>query len=213
MTRHASETERRAQILRAARAVFVERGYLASRVEDVAKRAHLSKGAVYFYFRSKRELFDAIVDEEQAITISFLEGVAADPRPANEKLIVLGWQYLDYFAGLKSPPRFFLLMSEMAIRDEELRERTQAIHQKFVNRAAELIAEGVQSGHFRDLEPMAVAMMLKAMIDGLAGQAAIGVRPDVARLSTDGIRLLIEGLAADGKSVAFPEGRRPEGRG
>ena len=38
-------------------------------------------------------------------------------------------------------------------------------------------------------------MMLKAFMDGLTGQAAIGIRPDVERLTTDGIRLILEGLA------------------
>ena len=38
-------------------------------------------------------------------------------------------------------------------------------------------------------------MMLKAFVDGLAGQSAIGIRPDVARMSTDGIRMILEGLA------------------
>ena len=128
MTRHLSEAERRAQILRAARSLFVENGYLATRMEDVAKRAHLSKGAVYFYFNSKRTLFDALIEEEHATTLSFLEAAANDPRPAAQKLIELGWQYLNYFAGLKSPPRFFLLMSEMAIRDEVIRERATEIH-------------------------------------------------------------------------------------
>jgi len=209
MTRHASQAERRAQILRAARVVFIENGYLAARVQDVAKRAGLSKGAVYFYFDSKRELFDALVDEEHATTLSFLEHAGADPRPASEKLIELGVRYLDYFAGLKSPPRFFLLMSEMAIRDESIRARTTEIHQRFVDRVAELIGEGIASGHFRDVDPVAAALMLKAVIDGLGGQSAIGVRPDVARLSTDGIRMLLEGLQSDRSrglvSAASPE--------
>lgn len=197
MTRHASQAERRAQILRAARAVFIESGYLAARVEDVAKRAGLSKGAVYFYFKNKRALFDALVDEEHAHTRSFLEKAAADPRPAHEKLMELGIGYLDYFAGLKSPPRFFLLMSEAAIRDESIRTSTVEIHRQFVARVAELIEEGIASGHFRDVDPQAAAIMLKAVIDGLGGQSAIGERPDVARLSTDGIRLLLEGLLSD----------------
>ena len=197
MTSHAPEAERRAQILRAARAVFIERGYLATRVDDVARRAGLSKGAVYFYFKNKRALFDALVDEEHANTRSFLETAAADPRPAHEKLMELGIGYLDYFAGLKSPPRFFLLMSEAAIRDESIRESTVAIHRQFVARVAELIDEGIQSGQFRDVDPQAAALMLKAVIDGLGGQSAIGERPDVARLSTDGIRLLLEGLLSD----------------
>ena len=64
MTKHQSETDRRNQILRSARAVFIERGYLDARVEDVAKRAGLSKGAVYFYYESKRHLFLTLVQED-----------------------------------------------------------------------------------------------------------------------------------------------------
>lgn len=194
MTRHLSEVERRAQILRAARAIFIERGYLAARVEDVAKRANLSKGAVYFYFESKRAIFDALVDEEHAVTVSFLEEAEKDTRPAQIKLVELGRKYLDYFAGLKTPPRFFLLMSEMAIRDEDTRKRVNAIHQRFVERIAEVVDQGVKEGVFAAYDPLAVGMVLKALIDGLAGQSAVGVRPDVERLSNDGLRMLLMGL-------------------
>ncbi len=194
MTRHLSESERRSQILRAARAVFIEKGYLAARVEDVAARANLSKGAVYFYFESKRSIFDALVEEEHALTIRFLDEAQADKRPAAEKLMELGTKYLDYFAGLKSPPRFFLLMSEMAIRDEELRTRVNAIHNRFVHGIASVIEQGTAEGTFGEYDPLAVGQMMKAIIDGLAGQSAVGVRPDVARLSSDGIRLLLHGL-------------------
>ena len=38
--------------------------------------------------------------------------------------------------------------------------------------------------------------MLKAFVDGMAGQSAIGIRPDVKRLSTDGIRIILEGLGS-----------------
>jgi AcrR family transcriptional regulator len=208
MTRHLSEAERRAQILRAARALFLESGFLATRMEDVAKRADLSKGAVYFYFESKRTLFDALVEEEHATTLSFLQAAATDPRPAADKLVELGTQYLHYFAGLKSPPRFFLLMSEMATRDEVTRQRATQIHNHFVDLLTKLIGEGIKDGAFRQQDPRAAALMLKAFVDGMAGQAAIGIRPDVKRLSTDGIRLILDGLGS-GESPA--EGTGTEG--
>lgn len=200
MTRHLPETERRAQILRAARAIFIERGYLEARVEDIARRAGLSKGAVYFYFSSKREVFDALVDEELAVTASFLAEAELDERQATVKMIDLGRKYLDYFAGLKTPPRFFLLMSELAIRDEELRRRVNAVHEQFVSATERVVAQGVAEGAFRDLDPRAVALFLKAFIDGLAGQSAVGMRPDVERLGTDGIRMLLTGLLAPSPS-------------
>ena len=195
MTRHQPQAERRAQIMRAALSLFVESGYLNTRMEDVAKRAQLSKGAVYFYFDSKRALFNALVDEAHHDMVRFLEAATNDPRSAAEKLIEVGLGYLDHFACLKRPPRFFMIMNEMAIRDEEIRDRVEQIHHRFVTDVSRLIEEGVAAGDFRDIDPTATALMLKAIIDGLAGQAAVGIRPDVGRLSTDGVRLLMEGLS------------------
>ncbi len=186
--------------MRAARSLFVERGFPKTRMEDVARRARLSKGAVYFYFGSKAELFNALVEDEHQNTVRFLEEAASDPRSAAEKLIDVGTKYLDYFAGLKSPPRFFMIMGEVALRDEGVRQRVTEIHQRFVDEVADLLQEGMDSGHFRALDPTAVALMLKAFIDGLAGQAAVGVRPDVQRLSTDGVRLIMNGLLAEEKN-------------
>jgi AcrR family transcriptional regulator len=194
MTRHLPESERRAQILRAARAIFIERGYLSARVEDVASRAGLSKGAVYFYFESKREIFDALVEEELAVTRSFLADAERDERPAVVKLLDLGRRYLDYFAGLKTPPRFFLLMSELAIRDEDVRRKVNGVHEDFVSATEAVIQQGIREGAFRDYDARAVALFLKAFIDGLAGQSAVGMRPDTERLATDGLRVLLQGL-------------------
>ncbi|MBT3218269.1 MAG: TetR/AcrR family transcriptional regulator [Proteobacteria bacterium] len=197
MTKHLSETERRKQILRAARAVFIQKGYLAARVEDVAKRAGLSKGAVYFYFSSKRDLFLALVQEEHENTYSFLDQAEEDIRPAGVKLVDLGQKYLNYFAGLKSPPRFFMMMCEQGIRDEEIREEVQAVHQRFVDACTRIVAQGIAEGTFRDLNPLSVARMLKAMIDGFAGEASIGIRPDKELLINDGIQMILHGILAD----------------
>ena len=197
MTKHLSESERRAQILRAARSVFVEEGFRVARVSDVAKRAGLSKGAVYFYFPSKQELFLALVHEEHENTHSFIDAAEQDQRPAAVKLIDLGQRYLQYFAGLKTPPKFFLMMTEQAVRDETIREEVQAVHQRFLDAVTRIIAQGIAEGTFRPLDPSVVAMMLKAMIDGLAGESAIGVRPDPDALTRDGIDLLLRGLLVD----------------
>lgn len=195
MTQHRPQEDRRSDILTAARAVFVERGFLSARVEDVARRARLSKGAVYFHFKSKREILDALVAEEHAETQRIISTAAADPRPAAVKIVAIGKKYLDYIAGLKSPPRFFLLMNEMATRDERLREEVTRIHERFVAQTAALIAEAIAEGSFRDVDPVAAALLLKAIVDGLAGQAAIGLRPDAQRLAGEAVGVLLHGLA------------------
>lgn len=51
------------EILAAALAVFVEKGYSAARMEEVARRAGISKGALYLYYANKEALFHAVVEE------------------------------------------------------------------------------------------------------------------------------------------------------
>ena len=53
--------ERPQEITDAAFAVFAEKGYAASRVQEVAKRAGVSKGLMYLYFKTKEELFKAVI--------------------------------------------------------------------------------------------------------------------------------------------------------
>lgn len=60
---HRRPEERPAQILAAALQVFAECGFAAARLDDVARRAGVSKGAIYLYFETKEQLFTAVVTE------------------------------------------------------------------------------------------------------------------------------------------------------
>lgn len=57
---------RPAELLQAATQLFVEKGYAATRVEEVAARAHVSKGTLFLYYPSKEALFQAVVRENIA---------------------------------------------------------------------------------------------------------------------------------------------------
>ena len=53
--------DRPQEITEAAFQAFAEKGYAATRVDDVAKRAGVSKGLLYLYFKTKEELFKAVI--------------------------------------------------------------------------------------------------------------------------------------------------------
>src|SRR5690349_3177810 len=76
--------DRPGQILTAALEVFGERGLAAARLDDIAKRAGLSKGTIYLYFPNKEELFREMV---RAIVVDRLRQAAAeagDDNPVEE---------------------------------------------------------------------------------------------------------------------------------
>src|SRR5918995_3170634 len=65
------------EILAAALASFAERGFAATRLEDVAARAGISKGTLYLYFKSKEELFEAVVRATLLPNLARIEALAA----------------------------------------------------------------------------------------------------------------------------------------
>src|SRR5512140_1840497 len=57
------KADRPGEIVQAALQVFAEKGFAAARLEDIARRAGISKGALYLYFETKEDLFHAVVTE------------------------------------------------------------------------------------------------------------------------------------------------------
>src|SRR3954454_22806619 len=74
------------EILEAALDCFAERGFAATRLEDVAARAGVSKGTAYLYFASKEELFKAVVRAYVVPTIEHIEAAVEGPGPASERI-------------------------------------------------------------------------------------------------------------------------------
>jgi len=83
--------ERRAQIIEAAMAVFAREGFPRSRMDDIAKEAGLSKGALYWYFKSKDAIIIALLEHllsgyaEKLRTLREAGGSATERRPGDRR--------------------------------------------------------------------------------------------------------------------------------
>jgi len=84
-----SKAASRARVLAAARALFAERGFFACRVADVAQRAEMSAGNVYWHFDSKEAILRAILAEGFGNVEAMTAEVAAAYGPARRKLDLL----------------------------------------------------------------------------------------------------------------------------
>ena len=81
-------------MLAAALDLFVERGFASTRLEDVAKRAGVSKGTLYLYFENKDELFKAVVRNTIVPVIGAAEGSIAsdhDDSAALLRSVMFAW--------------------------------------------------------------------------------------------------------------------------
>lgn len=84
------KSERPGEILAAALEVFAERGFAGARLEDVAARAGVSKGAIYLYFSTKEDIFRAAVEQVIAPNVDQVRQLlAAHPGPFPDLLRLL----------------------------------------------------------------------------------------------------------------------------
>jgi AcrR family transcriptional regulator len=80
---HRRKDARPGEIVAAALACFAERGFAATRLDDVAKRAGVTKGTLYLYFANKEDLFKAVVRQSVVANIAFSEALVDEsPEPA-----------------------------------------------------------------------------------------------------------------------------------
>src|SRR5689334_25224689 len=85
------KAERPAEIVAAALSVFAERGFAAAKLDEIAARAGVSKGALYLYFETKEDLFRAVVDQAIAPNMQAIRAmIAAHPGPFPDLLRLFG---------------------------------------------------------------------------------------------------------------------------
>lgn len=157
--------ERPHQILDAAIAVFGEKGLAGARLEDVAKRAGVSKGTIYLYFPNKEALFAEMIrstivaqilrDEQDLDTAS---GTAAEQVEA----------YINrWFAFIRSPTMQTiqrLIIGELHRFPELIRFYGDEVVSRKMHLVDRLIRRGVENGEFRDVDPETTGRILGAII-------------------------------------------------
>ncbi|HZX32851.1 MAG TPA: TetR/AcrR family transcriptional regulator [Rhodocyclaceae bacterium] len=137
----------------AALELFVEKGFAATRLDDVAKRAGVSKGTLYLYFDSKEALFKAVIQEGMFPALAEGEAILARHEgPAFELLGTL----LNAWWTLIGETHLSGIMKLMISEARNFPEIAQFYHEKVITRGRALIAaalgRGMASGEFRAMD-------------------------------------------------------------
>ncbi len=165
-----SPTETRERILLAAGQVFARKGYRAASLDTVAQAAGLTKGAIYWHFRSKNDLFFALLDAKFAAhTAPVAEELRAAAQADDPRHALINLLKANFSRWLDDPdwPPLFMEFVGLA-RDNEIRERLA----RFRKTSLELITSYIQLMQDaglapRDRDAAAQARFWTALFDGL----------------------------------------------
>ncbi len=176
----------RTHLLAAARQVFADQGFAATRMSDIAAAAGVSHGTVYTYFDTKEDVLAAVLDDvvadlHEALRASTATDPVARIRDANNR-------YLD---GYAQHGRLLLVVEEAAQTDARFLGVLTELRTTHVARVAAAIRRLQADGDAAtDIDPMAAAAALCAMVEGFARHwFGRGEQHDPA-LATDTLTLL-----------------------
>ena len=161
------QLQRKAQILDAALAVIVQKGYENSRMDDIVASSKMSKGAIYWYYKSKKEIYLSLVNHWVHNYSAVLNHIVDTDRSASDQLRSLFQYFIVQYE--KDPVVFKALLEfwSMAGRDPEFNDKLQKVYSEFVNLISTIIQQGMDNGEFKNLDVDITAMSIMVNIEGI----------------------------------------------
>jgi AcrR family transcriptional regulator len=196
MSRHPDTSEiRKNQILDAATKVFVRQGFQHARMDDIVEESGLSKGTLYWYFKSKEDIINAILRRLFAGDLENLEGLLQAEGTASERLI----QFTHYrVIGLKRMSSLVPIIFEfyaVAVHQQWIKQFINEYFEHFRTLLVELIQQGIDNGEFLHVNARNAAISFASLYEGLTLHWLMD--PQTVQweiLSENSIPMLLDGL-------------------
>jgi len=191
------------EIISAALEVFADRGFAATTLEDIARKAGVTKGTIYLYFENKEALFKALIRGTIVPVIAKGEAIAqaftGSARDLFEKLVREYWRLVGETA-LASIPR--LMIAEAG----NFPQLARFYYEEVVTRGHRLMAgvleRGIKAGEFKKVDlavatKLAMAPLMHAVVARKAFAHCMPEGFDVVRYLDTHIELFLHGIATD----------------
>lgn len=161
----------RNNLLQAGLKVFSQKGYSATRVEDIARQADVSTGAIYHHFGGKSDLYIALVELNSAKANQLAEQIVLEggsPAVLLRRLLVRMFEYAEedeqYRAVVELSIKINGFEPELADINAQILESRRDLAGFF----SELIREGIRAGEFREsVSPQEAGVALVGFMNGV----------------------------------------------
>ena len=174
------KSQRRDEIMAAAKEVFARKGFHATTIADIAKQAGLAYGSVYWYFDSKDELFHALMAVEESALRKHVAAALSGPAEnvGHEATLRASLQSavqatLEFFEADKATVK--LLFRDAYALGERFEKHLGGIYERFIDDIETFVVAAQERGEVVPAPPRMVAYTLAALVGQLAHR----------RLSTD----------------------------
>lgn len=165
--------DRPQEITEAAFGAFAENGFTATKVEDVARRAGVSKGLLYVYFKTKEELFKAVIRSVVTPRLDELTRTL-DASDLSAEAFIRGpvLEFMKRVPGSPVSVVIRLMISEAPKHPDLVEYYWQNVASRGLGALRQLLRRGVDNGEFRetavnDLPQLLVAPVMMSIVWGI----------------------------------------------
>nr|WP_320023975.1 TetR/AcrR family transcriptional regulator [uncultured Acetobacterium sp.] len=166
MAKWETKEKRVDDIVNAAVAVFLDKGYEGASMEAIAKRAEISKGGLYHHFGSKDEILFYANEKLNEPIYEYIRLATENPDPvAGIRLYISN--YVSYWLAHKKELTFFFLTMIKAISSPEMWKVYEDYYNHMIDFIKTLYARGISSGQLAEHNTRASAITLMSALDGI----------------------------------------------
>ena len=161
------QDKRKDQILHAALSVLIKNGYERSRMDDVVQEAQLSKGAIYWYYKSKKDMYLDLVNFWVIRYSATINHLVEKDRSAPDQLKDLFNYFIDQY---ETDPDPFIALTEfwsIAQKDLDFGKKLQKVYSQFLEVLEYIVKKGVKEGYFKNVDARITAMSIMLNVESI----------------------------------------------
>ena len=157
-----AQKERRKEIFAASLHLFLEKGFTETSMREIADAAGIGKSTLYDYYKSKDEILVSYYQNELRRIMKHAEKIAKQDISNKEKLTQIMYMHLAYL--LENRKNFWRLSMEAQRLSIESQGKIQVFRHSYQDLLKQIVADGVQAGEFRSINPQITARSILSLL-------------------------------------------------
>lgn len=137
-------------IFQAAIDVFSEKGFDRATMDDIAARANVAKGTIYYHFKSKEELFLFLVEEGVELLKEAVETKLSEELAPREQLQLIVREQVEFFGNYRD---FCVILLREAWGGEDRQFEFRKMIRSYMYLIEKVLKQGIESGDFHPVDP------------------------------------------------------------
>ena len=186
---------RKETILEAALLCFNKRGYYKTSLEDIAAKSKLSKGGIYYHFKSKEALFLELFHFRLSkYTEQLKTYIRKETDPTKRiRILIQKWGLIlkeneDFF-------KFCLEFSSMGAREKEIRKEMTCFYKSSIETFSQIIEEGITMGEFKKFDSERIAQLIFSLFHGgFSTYFSVNCKYDLIAQHNFNMEILLQGI-------------------